>query len=238
MSREFMECSGGNEVKPVVGVRYVAFTIGENGQSWIVDSGASAHMSSDESFFTKLNKFLGGWITMANGQKTQNLGEGRGVLFGYNDCDNIVRIDMCVVKFVPGLATSLISVVKLADKNMSVSIGKDGCKIIDENGNTVVTGLRSGGLYTLRLAGAGGGGEFENKELRKFYKEEGIKPQFTTPYSPQQNGMVERKNRSITEMATCMLIDAGLEKRYWGEALLTATYLQNRLPSNSKPYEM
>lgn len=80
-----------------------------------------------------------------------------------------------------------------------------------------------------------GGGEFDNGELRRFYKEEGIKPQFTTPYTPQQNGVAERKNRSITEMATCMLLDAGLDKRYWGEAVLTATYLQNRLPSRSVP---
>lgn len=86
-----------------------------------------------------------------------------------------------------------------------------------------------------------GGGEFNNHELRKFYKQHGIQPQFTTPYSPQQNGVAERKNRSLTEMATCMLIDAGMEKRFWGEAMLTATYLQNRLPSRSiqkTPHEL
>lgn len=86
-----------------------------------------------------------------------------------------------------------------------------------------------------------GGGEFVNKELRHFYKAEGIRPQFTTPYSPQQNGVAERKNRSLGEMATSMLVDAGLEKRFWGEAILTATYLQNRLPSRSvpkTPYEL
>lgn len=86
-----------------------------------------------------------------------------------------------------------------------------------------------------------GGGEFDNKDLRKFYREEGIRAQFTTPYSPQQNGVAERKNRSSTEMATCLLLDAGLPKRFWGEAVLTATYLQNRLPSRSiskTPYEL
>lgn len=77
-----------------------------------------------------------------------------------------------------------------------------------------------------RVVRSDGGGEFDNRELRAFYKSEGIQPQFTTPYSPQQNGVAERKNRSLIEMATCMLVDAGLEKRYWGEAMLTATYLQ------------
>ena len=86
-----------------------------------------------------------------------------------------------------------------------------------------------------------GGGEYVNENLRIFFVEEGIKAQYTTAYSPQQNGVAERKNRSIEEMTTTMLLDAGLDKRYWGEAALTAVYLQNRLPSRSvstTPYEL
>lgn len=86
-----------------------------------------------------------------------------------------------------------------------------------------------------------GGGEFINKELRNFYKQQGIQSQYTTAYSPQQNGIAERKIRSLTEMVRCMLIDAGMEKRFWGEAMLTATYIQNRLPSRSiqkTPFEL
>lgn len=85
-----------------------------------------------------------------------------------------------------------------------------------------------------------GGGEYVNAELKSFYDQEGIKSQLTAAYSPQQNGVAERKNRSLQEMATCMLADAGLDKRFWGEAVSTATYLQNRLPSRSvdkTPYE-
>lgn len=61
-----------------------------------------------------------------------------------------------------------------------------------------------------------GGGEYANQELKEFYELEGIQAQFTTAYSPQQNGVAERKNRSLQEMATCMLLDAGLPKKYWG----------------------
>ena len=68
----------------------------------------------------------------------------------------------------------------------------------------------------VRVIRSDGGGEFSNNELKSFYRAEGIKAQFTAPYSPQQNGVAERKNRSITEMATCMLIDSKMEKRYWG----------------------
>lgn len=86
-----------------------------------------------------------------------------------------------------------------------------------------------------------GGGEYVNQELKQFYEVEGIQAQFTAAYSPQQNGIAERKNRSLQEMATCMLLDAGLAKRFWGEAVATAAYLQNRLPSRAvdrTPYEI
>ena len=45
------------------------------------------------------------------------------------------------------------------------------------------------------------------------------------------NGIAERKNRSLKEMANCMLIQSNLDRCYWAEALNTANYLQNRLPT-------
>lgn len=85
------------------------------------------------------------------------------------------------------------------------------------------------------------GGEFVNKELDQFYRSEGIQSQLTAGYSPQQNGVAERRNRYLKEMAVCMLLDAGLEKRFWGEAIAAAAYIQNRLPSRSvqkTPFEL
>lgn len=85
------------------------------------------------------------------------------------------------------------------------------------------------------------GGEFVNKDLRRFYRDEGIEMQLTAGYAPQQNGVAERRNRYLQEMAVCMLLDAGLDKQYWGEAIATAAYLQNRLPSRSvskTPFEL
>lgn len=64
-----------------------------------------------------------------------------------------------------------------------------------------------------------GGGEYVNDELRSFYEAEGIQAQYTAAYSPQQNGVAERKNRTLQEMATCMLLDANMPKKYWGEAV-------------------
>lgn len=85
------------------------------------------------------------------------------------------------------------------------------------------------------------GGEYRATELVRFLKDEGILQQFTTAYTPQQNGVAERKNRSLVEMARCMIIDAGMHYRYWAEAVSTANFLQNMLPTKPiqlTPYEM
>lgn len=85
------------------------------------------------------------------------------------------------------------------------------------------------------------GGEYIGKSITSLLNGEGIQTQFTAAYSPQQNGVAERKNRSLVEMARCMLLDARLPITFWAEAINTANYLQNRLPTkaiSSTPYEL
>nr|GEW49652.1 hypothetical protein [Tanacetum cinerariifolium] len=63
----------------------------------------------------------------------------------------------------------------------------------------------------------------------------------TSPYTPQQNVMVERKNRALKEMVNSMLSYSGLSEGFWGEAMLTACYLLNRVPNKGNkttPYEL
>lgn len=85
------------------------------------------------------------------------------------------------------------------------------------------------------------GREYVNNQFQTFIKNHGIEHQTTVPYTPQQNGVAERANRTIMEAARCMLQDAGLEKRYWAEAVNTAIFIKNKSPSkavrNSTPEE-
>lgn len=86
------------------------------------------------------------------------------------------------------------------------------------------------------------GTEFCNQHFEKLFKSCGIERQTSTPYTPQQNGLAERTIRTLTERARCMLQDTDLPKKFWAEAMGTATYLKNRSVSRvldgKTPYEI
>ncbi len=76
------------------------------------------------------------------------------------------------------------------------------------------------------------GGEYTSKEFQEYLKAQGIHHETTVPHTPQQNGVAERKNRTLIEAARTMLSHAQLPKMYWAEAVATAVYIQNRLPTS------
>src|SRR5436305_6824472 len=77
-----------------------------------------------------------------------------------------------------------------------------------------------------------GGKEYEG-DLRPVLKELGVRHQPTSPHSPQSNGKAERLNRTLEEHARAMLFQANMPKSFWAEAITTAAYLLNRLPSDA-----
>jgi len=84
------------------------------------------------------------------------------------------------------------------------------------------------------------GGEYFSHEFNLFCAEHGIIQEKTTPYSPQSNGVAERKNRTLTDLVNDMLDTAGLSKAWWGEAVLTANHVLNKVPVKNNeitPYE-
>ena len=86
------------------------------------------------------------------------------------------------------------------------------------------------------------GGEFRNQHIEGYCDEVGYAHNFSAPKTPQQNGVVERKNRSIQEMARTMLNENKLPRYFWAEAVNTACYVGNRVvirPMLAKtPYEL
>ena len=86
------------------------------------------------------------------------------------------------------------------------------------------------------------GREYLSNEFKEYCVLRGISYHLTVPHTPQQNSVAERMNRSITEKARSLVHGAELDKSFWGEAVLTATYLINRTPTkalkqNKTPFE-
>ena len=71
------------------------------------------------------------------------------------------------------------------------------------------------------------GGEYTDGNFLAFCKQEGMKRQFTNAYTPQQNGVAERMNRTLLERTRAMLNTAGLAKSFWAEVVKTVCYIIN-----------
>ncbi|GJR17050.1 ribonuclease H-like domain, reverse transcriptase, RNA-dependent DNA polymerase [Tanacetum coccineum] len=85
------------------------------------------------------------------------------------------------------------------------------------------------------------GGEFTSNEFTQYCKENGIARQLTAPYSPQQNGVVERRNRTIMSTTRCMMKATNMPQNFWAEAVRHAIYILNSVPTKAlediTPYE-
>ncbi|GKE40264.1 putative ribonuclease H-like domain-containing protein, partial [Tanacetum coccineum] len=86
------------------------------------------------------------------------------------------------------------------------------------------------------------GTEFKNREMNELYGLKGIKREFSIARTPQQNGVAERKNRTLIKAARTMLANSLLPSVFWAEAVNTACYVLNRVlvtnPHNKTPYEL
>jgi transposase InsO family protein len=86
------------------------------------------------------------------------------------------------------------------------------------------------------------GGEFTSKEFMDYYSRHGIKRKFFIAKTLQQNGVVERKNGTVQEMARTMLMDSKLTDIFWTHAVHTTIHIQNRVMlrnnTDKTPYEL
>ncbi|GJR75899.1 putative ribonuclease H-like domain-containing protein [Tanacetum coccineum] len=84
--------------------------------------------------------------------------------------------------------------------------------------------------------------EFKNKVMDDFCREKGIRKEYSVARTPQQNGVTERRNRTLIEAARTILADSKLPTTFWAKAVSTACYVQNRVlvvkPHNKTPYEL
>nr|GEU46257.1 hypothetical protein [Tanacetum cinerariifolium] len=107
---------------------------------------------------------------------------------------------------------------------------------------TFLTGLENQLSLKVKVIRSDNGTEFKNNDLNKFRGMKGIKREFSVPRTPQQNGIAERKNMTLTEAARTMLAYSLLPIPFWAEAVNTACYVENRVlvtkPHNKTSYEL
>ncbi|KAL8101414.1 hypothetical protein AgCh_033340 [Apium graveolens] len=101
--------------------------------------------------------------------------------------------------------------------------------------------VENGAERSIKILRTDRGGEFCSKEFTEFCEKAGIQRHYTAPYTPQQNGVVERRNRTVVAMTRSILKESGLPAFMWGEAVRHSIYVLNHLPTRilkgRTPYE-
>ena len=84
---------------------------------------------------------------------------------------------------------------------------------------------------SIKILRSNQGGEYTSGAFIRYWKNNGIQQQFTVPHTPQQNGVAERKNRTLVECARSMIKGKNLSNGFWDEAISIVVYLKNRSPT-------
>ncbi|GJV88866.1 retrovirus-related pol polyprotein from transposon TNT 1-94 [Tanacetum coccineum] len=107
---------------------------------------------------------------------------------------------------------------------------------------TFITGIENLIDLKVKVIRCDNGTEFKNRVMNHICEMKGIKREFSVARTPQQNGVAERKSRTLIEAARTMLADSKLPTTFWAKAVNTTCYVQNRVlvikPHNKTPYEL
>ncbi|GJT26284.1 retrovirus-related pol polyprotein from transposon TNT 1-94 [Tanacetum coccineum] len=156
-------------------------------------------------------------------------------ILGYGDYQ-IGNVMILRVYYVEGLRHNLFSVGQFYDSNLEVAFRQHTCFIRNLEGVDLLTGSRGNNLYTLSLGDMMASSlicllskasqtktynrtEFVNQTLHEYYEKVGISHETSVARSPQQNGVIERRNRKLYEVACTMLIYAKASLFLWAELL-------------------
>ena len=89
----------------------------------------------------------------------------------------------------------------------------------------------------IKILNSDNGGEHVSRAFKKYCKENGIQQQFTVSHTPQQNGIAERKNRTLVECARSMLQGKQISNGFWAEAVNIVVYLKNISPTKKLEFQ-
>ncbi|GJT21447.1 putative ribonuclease H-like domain-containing protein [Tanacetum coccineum] len=214
----------------------------------IVDSGCSRHMTRNKAYLAEYQDFNGGPVAFGGskgyitGKQHKASCKAKSVssishslqllhmdLFGPTSVRSLNHKTYCLV--ITDDFSRFSWVFFLRTKDETSGILKDFIRQIENQLNQKVKTIR-----------CDNGTEFKNKDVIEFCGSKGIKREYSNARTPQQNGVAERKNRTLIEAARTMLADSFLPNTFWAEAVSTACYVLNRVlvtkPHNKTPYEL
>ncbi|RVW43520.1 Retrovirus-related Pol polyprotein from transposon TNT 1-94 [Vitis vinifera] len=181
---------------------------------WILDSGASDHLSGNKDLFSSITTTSDlPTVTLANGSQTVAKGIGLAL--------PLPSLPLTSVLYTPECPFNLISISKIT-RTLNCSI-----TFSDKFGD--LAGPEYGEDDWHRTDNAR---EYFSAQFTSFMSHHGILHQSSCAHTPQQNGVAERKNRHLVETARTLLLHNHVPFRFWGDAVLTACYLINRMPSS------
>nr|GEV27068.1 uncharacterized mitochondrial protein AtMg00810-like [Tanacetum cinerariifolium] len=199
------------------------------------------------SYLTDFEEINGGYVAFRGNPKSGKI-TGKGKI-------KTGKLDFDDVYFVKEIKFNLFSVSQMYDKKNNVLFTDTECivlspdfKLPDENQvllrvprennmyndetspilKTFITGIENQLSLKLKIIRSDNGTEFKNQDLNQFCGMKGIKREFSVARTPQQNGIAERKNRTLIEAGRTMLADSLLPIPFWAEAFNTACYVLNR----------
>nr|GEZ33899.1 putative ribonuclease H-like domain-containing protein [Tanacetum cinerariifolium] len=194
----------------------------------VIDSGCSRHMTGNMSYLSDFEELNGGYVAFAgnpNGGKITRKGKIK-----------IGKLDFNDVYFVKELKFNLFSVLQMCDKKNIVLFTDTECLVLSSDFKlpdasqvllrdettpvlkTFILGLENLLSLKVKVIRCDNETEFKNSDLNQFCGLKGIKREFSVPRTPQQNGIAERKNRTLIEAARTLLADSLLPTLFWAEA--------------------